>query len=110
MGDCGGYDDLDFVAEFYDHVGRYRDRQDVSFYVDTARQSGGPVLEIGCGTGRILIPTAQASVRSSALTTPNACSRLAERSSHSSPRKCNREWNSLAETCAASISAGRSAW
>jgi SAM-dependent methyltransferase len=58
----GGYDDLDFVAEFYDHVAPYRDRQDIAFYVETARESGGPVLEIGCGTGRILIPTAQAGV------------------------------------------------
>jgi len=27
---------------------------DLSFYVDLARQSGGPLLEIGCGTGRVL--------------------------------------------------------
>jgi len=27
--------------------------------VDAASQSGGPVLEIGCGTGRVLIPTAR---------------------------------------------------
>jgi len=58
----GGYDDRDFVAEFYDHVGPYRDRQDVPFYVGMARESGGPVLEIGCGTGRVLIHTARAGV------------------------------------------------
>jgi SAM-dependent methyltransferase len=58
----GGYDDLEFVAEFYDHVAPYRGRQDVAFYVETARESGGPVLEIGCGTGRVLIPTAQAGI------------------------------------------------
>jgi len=62
MDASGGYDELDFVAELYDHVAPYRDRQDVAFYVGTARESGGPVLEIGCGTGRVLIPTAQAGV------------------------------------------------
>lgn len=33
---------------------------EVEFYVDQARQAGGPVLELGCGTGRILIPVAEA--------------------------------------------------
>src|SRR5437763_1921449 len=31
---------------------------EVPFYVGEAERSGGPVLEIGCGTGRILLPTA----------------------------------------------------
>mgnify|MGYP001066754425 CR=1 FL=1 len=33
---------------------------DVAFYVDEAKRSGSPVLELGCGTGRILIPIAEA--------------------------------------------------
>jgi SAM-dependent methyltransferase len=49
-------------AEFYDHVIPYRDRGDVAFFVEMARQAGGPVLELGCGTGRVLIPTARAGV------------------------------------------------
>jgi SAM-dependent methyltransferase len=44
----------------YDHVVPYRDRPDVAFYVDAAQQAGSPVLELGCGTGRVLIPTARA--------------------------------------------------
>jgi len=32
------------------------------FYVDLARERGGPVLEIGCGTGRVLLPTARAEI------------------------------------------------
>ncbi len=35
---------------------------DVEFYVDEARRAGSPVLELGCGTGRILIPVAEAGV------------------------------------------------
>lgn len=50
------------IAELYDHVTIYRDRPDVPFFVDAARESGGPVLEIGSGTGRVLIPTARAGI------------------------------------------------
>jgi SAM-dependent methyltransferase len=49
-------------AEFYDHVVPYRQRADVAFFVDLAREADGPVLEAGCGTGRVLIPTARAGV------------------------------------------------
>jgi SAM-dependent methyltransferase len=47
-------------SEFYDYHAK---RGDVKFYVDSAVEYGGPVLELGCGTGRILIPTARAGVR-----------------------------------------------
>ncbi len=50
------------IAGLYDHVTLYRDRSDVAFYVDMAAAAGGPVLELGCGTGRVLIPTARAGV------------------------------------------------
>jgi SAM-dependent methyltransferase len=58
----GGYDDHGFIAELYDHVTPYRLRQDIGFFVGAAKEAGGPVLEIGCGTGRILIPTARAGI------------------------------------------------
>lgn len=35
---------------------------DVQFYVKEAQRYGSPVLELGCGTGRVLIPTAQAGI------------------------------------------------
>jgi SAM-dependent methyltransferase len=55
-----GHDEYTDIADLYDYVNPYRARQDVAFFVDAAKESGGPVLEIGCGTGRVLIPTARA--------------------------------------------------
>lgn len=61
---AGGYTEYQFTAEFYDHVVPYRERQDVAFFIEMAATqvaaTGGPVLEVGCGTGRVLIPTARA--------------------------------------------------
>jgi len=59
-GDAGGYDSRAFVAEFYDFVPAYAGRADRQFYLDQIATAGGPVLELGCGTGRLLIPIAQA--------------------------------------------------
>ena len=56
---AAGSGDYAFIAEYYDHVVPYRDREDVAFFVELAKESSGPVLEIGSGTGRILIPTAR---------------------------------------------------
>ncbi|HLX19136.1 MAG TPA: class I SAM-dependent methyltransferase [Gaiellaceae bacterium] len=36
--------------------------EDISFYVDEALAAGGPVVELGVGTGRIAVPTAMAGV------------------------------------------------
>src|SRR4029453_3383926 len=38
-------------------------KEDVDFYVAEARKAGGPIVELGVGTGRIAVPTAQAGVR-----------------------------------------------
>ncbi|UCE60406.1 MAG: class I SAM-dependent methyltransferase [Phycisphaerales bacterium] len=48
-------------AAFYDYYATGLEGE-LEFYVEEARQAGGPVLELGCGTGRILIPVAQAEV------------------------------------------------
>lgn len=49
------------AAKYYDHVAVGLDG-DVSFYVEEASMVGGQVLELGCGTGRVLIPVAEAGV------------------------------------------------
>lgn len=46
----------------YDHAYKAR-RDDVAFYVDLARASGGPVLELGGGTGRVALEIARAGVQ-----------------------------------------------
>jgi SAM-dependent methyltransferase len=51
------------AADLYDFVVPYRNRPDVAFFVDLACESGGPVLELGCGTGRVLLPTARAGIQ-----------------------------------------------
>ena len=53
------YDDVEAIGELYDHVPLYVARHDVDFYVEEARAAPGEVLELGCGTGRVLIPTAR---------------------------------------------------
>lgn len=52
------------LAEQYDDVyAVLRDPSgDVGFYVELARRTGGPVLELGCGTGRVLLPIARAGI------------------------------------------------
>jgi ubiquinone/menaquinone biosynthesis C-methylase UbiE len=60
MSRSGKYKDKLFIAGLHDYVPFYTERMDMDFYVTLARASGGWVLELGCGTGRILIPTAVA--------------------------------------------------
>jgi SAM-dependent methyltransferase len=55
---CAAFYDEDYAAAGYDH--------DVPFYVELAqeavRETGASVLELGCGTGRVLLPTAREGV------------------------------------------------
>jgi SAM-dependent methyltransferase len=53
-----------FIADYYDESPLVKGRRlDVQFYRDAAREFGDPVLELGCGTGRITIALAEAGKR-----------------------------------------------
>jgi SAM-dependent methyltransferase len=51
----------DAIAGLYDEWSR-QVTEDVEFYVEEALAAGGPIVELGVGTGRIAVPTAQRGV------------------------------------------------
>src|SRR5262245_34449892 len=58
-----GWEGWDQYAAFYDwENAQTLDRRDVKFWQDMARRASGPVLELGCGTGRVAIPVARTGV------------------------------------------------
>lgn len=62
----GQSDSYDISAKHYDAAyAKFAEKQvlvDAPFYLGLARQLGGPVLEIGCGTGRLLLAIARAGI------------------------------------------------
>ena len=48
-------------ALYHAHHSRYQ--EDLPFWLDLAARTGDPLLELGCGTGRVLVPLAQAGHR-----------------------------------------------
>lgn len=69
---------LDNWADIYDVVYSHI-RDDISFYVEAARESGGPVLELGCGTGRVSIPICQEGIDVFGLDSSSAMLNIARR-------------------------------
>jgi ubiquinone/menaquinone biosynthesis C-methylase UbiE len=59
-----GHEGWDDYAPFYDwENARTLGRRDVPFWRNLALQARGPVLELGCGTGRVSLPLGRAGVR-----------------------------------------------
>src|SRR4051794_41763718 len=52
----------DSIAELYDPWSASV-VEDVGFYLEEARRAGGPVVELGVGTGRIAVPIAADGIR-----------------------------------------------
>jgi SAM-dependent methyltransferase len=53
-----------FIADYYDESPLVQRRlQDLAFYREAAREYGDPVLELGCGTGRVTMALAEAGKR-----------------------------------------------
>jgi len=44
---------------YHTHHSLDADADDLPFWLAWARQQGGPILELGCGTGRVLLPLAE---------------------------------------------------
>jgi SAM-dependent methyltransferase len=62
MDQSGGYIENRFVVDFYDQVVAAKERGDIPFYLELATSVGGSVLDLACGTGRILIQIARAGI------------------------------------------------
>lgn len=53
-------DNQAFLAAQLYHAHHHAFREDLPFWSHLAEQCGGPLLELGCGTGRVLLPLAEA--------------------------------------------------
>jgi SAM-dependent methyltransferase len=49
-----------WLAEVYDYAYAPRLGRDVALWLALAKETGGPVLELACGSGRVLLPLARA--------------------------------------------------
>ncbi len=100
-------------VETYD-TGSELPQADVDFFCDMARQSGGPVLDLGCGTGRVAWPLGDAGVEVVGLDRSEPMLRRAEAKRPEHPAAApvrfalaNMEKFQIPETCGLALSAFR---
>ena len=80
------------TAQYYDPACAADTRlNDLPFYLEVAKSVGGRVLEVGCGTGRILLPIARSGIRIDGLDfSPTLLAILREKLDHeTAPTKAN---------------------
>lgn len=74
------FDTYHVIAKYYD--GAYAAKQDLvdlPFYLELAEQSRGPVLEVACGTGRVLLPIARRGIEICGVDNWHRCWRFCSR-------------------------------
>lgn len=102
----------DACAAFYDDdyqaIGR---SEDVELYVELARRADGPVLEMGCGSGRVLLPTARAGVEVAGVdASPRMLDRLRRRLEDEPPEVARRVRLAEADLAAPGLGLGGGAF
>jgi len=76
---------------FYHTIARYYDAEntdktdDIPMYLELAQEYGGPLIDIGCGTGRVMIPLAQQGYTVHGIDSEKAMLDIAERRAADSP-------------------------
>ncbi len=66
------------IARFYDAENNDKD-DDLDLYLELAAEYGGPIIDIGCGTGRVMLPLAQAGYEVHGIDNEEAMLQRAER-------------------------------
>jgi SAM-dependent methyltransferase len=78
-------------AKYYDDAyAAKQDLVDLPFYLNLAKKSPGPVLEIGCGTGRVLLPIARQGVKIDGLDSSLSMLRVLQRHLKQEPKDVRR--------------------
>lgn len=68
------------IAAYYDLLHSHL-VDDIAFLVELAEETGGPILELGCGTGRLLLPLARLGYRVVGVDTSNEMLAIAQEKS-----------------------------
>lgn len=98
---------MSYQPDLYDVVTSSALQGDVEWYCGRARASGGPVLELGAGTGRVSLAIAEAGVSIHALDSDKGMlEALRSKLAGQPPEVQSRPWYSA--TCAPSILANGS--
>ncbi|MFW5708618.1 MAG: class I SAM-dependent methyltransferase [Chloroflexota bacterium] len=72
------------IARFYDAENAGKD-DDIALYLRLAEEYGGPIIDIGCGTGRVMLPLAEAGYAVHGIDNEPAMLEIAERHRRASP-------------------------